>query len=100
LETAILTPHACQADSYRSSSQFVAQVSISSRLPSVMLEELESHVDEVRCYDSSVHLYFRTIETLKHAHEELGRVAGFVLITSHQGCNRDGERDTHLSACY
>lgn len=65
-----------------------------------MLEELESHVDEVRCFDSSVHLYFGTIETVKHAYEELGRVAKFVLITSHQGCNRDGERDTYLSACY
>lgn len=61
-----------------------------------MLEEMENHVDEVRCYDSSVHLYFRATETFKLAHEELSRVAEFVLITSHQGCNKDGERDTHV----
>ncbi len=96
---ATLTPCDYQADSHRTSSQFVAQVRISSKWPSLVLEEMENHFDDVKCSDSTVRLYFQSRETLKLACEELSRVAGFVLITSHQGCNKDGERDTHMSAC-
>ena len=64
-----------------------------------MLEDIENHFNEIKCYDSAIRLYFSTIETLEHAHAELNRLDRFVLITSHDGCNKDGERDTHMLAC-
>ena len=72
---------------------------MSSRLPSLVLEDMENHFDKIQCYGSTVHLYFSTVEILKHAHAELNRVDSFVLITSHDGCNQDGGRKTHMLAC-
>ena len=63
-----------------------------------MLEEMENHVDEIRCDDSSVSLFFNEIETLELAYAELSRVAEFALITSHEGCNTDGERGIYKLA--
>ena len=88
-----------KANTHKSPSQFVAQVTMSSRMPSLVLEDMENHFDEIQCYNSSVYLYFSKVETLKHAHEELNRVERFVLITSHDGCNKDGEREPHMLAC-
>ncbi len=61
-----------------------------------MLEELEHHTETIECYDSSVILTFPNLETVKLAHREFTKADRFYLITSHKGCNNDGERDVHL----
>ena len=61
----------------------------------MMLEDVEHHIQSVDCYSSEVHLRFTSVELLQRAHNELSRVDNFLLVTSHQGCNEDGERNPH-----
>jgi hypothetical protein len=68
---------------------------MSTRLPTVLLEEVEHHIDEIACFDSSIHLYFAGKEALELAYDELGAINEFFVITSHEGCNNDGERESH-----
>lgn len=65
--------------------------------PTLLLENIENHLAKIKCYQSSVFLYFRSSDALDHAHMEFKDVKEFLLITSHGGCNEDGERDLHLS---
>ena len=57
---------------------------------------MENHFDEIVCDDSTVYLYFTAFEILKSAYTELSSVDQFILITSHENCNKNGERDTHM----
>ena len=61
-----------------------------------MLEELEHHTAKIECYESSVRLSFFSRETVKLAHGEFMKAETFYLITSHEGCNNDGERDVYM----
>ncbi len=61
-----------------------------------MLEDLEHHLEHIQCYDHSVKLGFSSLETVKLAHGELMKAKKFYLVTSHEGCNHEGERDVHL----
>lgn len=67
------------------------------KTPTLLLEDIEHHIKAVDCFDSRVYLYFSSSKALKHAHKEFQSVDSFLLITSHEGCNKDGERDPHLS---
>ena len=98
VQVTTLILYVSQANSHGTSSQFAAQVRIASKLPSLLLEEMETHFDGVQCSVSTVTLFFSTPERLRLAHEELSRVAQFILVTSHEGCNKEGERDTHMLA--
>ncbi|KAF7506252.1 hypothetical protein GJ744_012060 [Endocarpon pusillum] len=80
----------------RRASSFAAQVRLSSKLPTLLLEELEHHTETIQCHDSGVTLSFPSLETVKLAHGEFIKTKNFYLITSHEGCNNDGERDVHL----
>ena len=66
------------------------------KLPTLILEDVEHHIESVGCYSSEVHLRFTSAELLQRAHNELSSVDGFLLVTSHQGCNEDGERNAHV----
>jgi hypothetical protein len=68
---------------------------MSTRLPTVVLEEVEHHIDEITCFDSSIHLRFAGQEALELAYNELSAIDEFFVITSHEGCNNDGERESH-----
>lgn len=68
---------------------------MSTRLPTVLLEEVEHHIDEIACFDSSIHLHFADQETLELVYNELSAIDEFFVVTSHEGCNNDGERESH-----
>jgi hypothetical protein len=68
---------------------------MSTRLPTVLLEEVEHHIDGIACFDSSIRLHFTGKETLELAYNELSAIDEFFVITSHEGCNNDGERESH-----
>lgn len=69
---------------------------MSSKLPTLTLEELEHHTETIECNDNSVTLTFPSLETVKLAHGQFIKAKRFYVITSHEGCNNDGERDVHL----
>jgi hypothetical protein len=71
---------------------------MSTRLPTVLLEEVEHHIDEIICFDSSIRLHFTDQETLELAYNELSAINEFFVVTSHEGCNNDGERESHRYA--
>ena len=85
-----------KADTHGSASQFAAKLGMNFKAPALMLEEIEHHVESIGCYSSEIHLYFRSIEPLQRAHNEFASVDSFLLVTSHQGCNEDGERSPHV----
>ena len=66
------------------------------KTPALVLEDIEGYVDIVGCVGSKISLHFTSEEALKDAHEEFNSVGSFLLITSHDGCNGDGERNPHM----
>ena len=82
-------------ETHRRESQFAALVQMSAKLPTVVLEEVEHHLDDIFCTDSSIQLHFGNQQSLALAYEELSATDDFFVVTSHQGCNSDGERRPH-----
>lgn len=77
-------------------SQFVACVRIETKLPHLVLEEIEHHLFSVRCFKSRIELQFTTEETATAAAARLGAHRQFLIITSYLDCNKDGKRETYL----
>lgn len=91
----LLTP-TMEAATHGSTSQFAAKVGMNFKIPALMLEDVEHHIESVGCYSSEIHLHFRSAELLKRAHNEFARAKNFLVVTSHRGCNEDGERNPHV----
>ncbi len=92
-----------QADTAGSDSPFGATAAMKFKTPALLLEDIEHHIKAIDCLGSRVYLYFSSSKALNHAHKEFQGVDSFLLITSHEGCNEDAERDPHLSVssrCY
>ena len=66
------------------------------KTPALILEDIEDHIEQVECLGSTIYLYFSSEQALRDAHEEFKSVGSFLLVTSHDGCNEDGERDPHM----
>ena len=81
---------------YPKSSQFIAKIRLKSKAPSLALEVIEHHLIQISCHDSSISLYFKNKDMLMGAYDELSGTRKFFLITAHEGCNEDGERDAYL----
>ena len=64
--------------------------------PALILEEIEEEIESIGCYASEIHLSFKSTKALKRIHKELKSVDSFLLVTSHEGCNEDGERNPHM----
>jgi hypothetical protein len=80
---------------HESSSQFAARVRMSARLPTVVLEDVDDHFNDIVCAHSSIHLHFATEESMTLTYEELKGMGEFFVVTSHEGCNNDGEREPY-----
>ncbi len=85
-----------KADTHAPTSQFAAKLGMSFKIPALMLEDVEHHIESIGCYSSEIHLYFTSVELLKRTHNEITSVDSFLLVTSHYGCNEDGERNPHV----
>ena len=66
------------------------------KIPALMLEDLEHHIETISCHSSEIHLSFKSTKILKRTHNELRSVDTFLLVTSHESCNEDGERQPHM----
>ena len=85
-----------KADTHGSTSQFAAKMGMNFKIPTLMLEDVEHHLKSVGCYPSEIYLGFKSAEASKRTHNEVASVDSFLLVTSHDGCNEDGERDPHV----
>lgn len=85
-----------KANTHGSTSQFAAKLQMQFKIPALMLEDVEHHIQSIGCYSSEIHLSFKSKKVLKHTHKELTSVDSFLLVTSHEGCNEDGERNPHM----
>lgn len=64
--------------------------------PALILEDVEDEIKYIGCYTSEIHLFFKSTKALKRIHRELTGFDSFLLVTSHEGCNEDGERNPHM----
>ena len=75
-------------------SSFVSTVAVNSQKPILALEDIED-LAHISCSDSWIELSFVSIERLGDVKEELSQSSDFIAVTSHPGCNGDGERASH-----
>ncbi|KAL8833849.1 MAG: hypothetical protein Q9170_004071, partial [Blastenia crenularia] len=73
-----------------------AQVHVLTKIPTLNLEEIGHHVDDVQCFKGSVSLDFVSLSAKEAALEQFRPYEGFYLVTSHDTCNHDGERKVYL----
>lgn len=69
---------------------------MSAKRPALALETLEHHVDQIECSNNRLVLDFVTLEALNEVHRHIDGSTDFLLITSHQGCDLEGERNVRL----
>ncbi|KAL9594254.1 MAG: hypothetical protein Q9219_007135 [cf. Caloplaca sp. 3 TL-2023] len=76
--------------------RLAAQVHLTTKLPTLALEEIDHHLEYVTCSRTSILLGFSST-SIKHAViEELRAKDNFYLLTAHHTCNYDGERNVYL----
>lgn len=75
---------------------FSASIRMSAKRPTLQLEILEHHIDQIECSDDKIFLGFATAEALNEVYRHVEGVKGFFLITSHQSCDIEGERNVRL----
>ena len=83
-------------DTHGTTAQVAAQVHLSSKLPTLAIEDFEASLDTILCTTTTIELRFLHRELLQDALAELAPLPRFILVTSHIGCNEDGERRAYL----
>ncbi|KAL9129631.1 MAG: hypothetical protein Q9217_001949 [Psora testacea] len=77
---------------HREQSQFAAHVHVKSTLPTLLLEDNDPHFERIACYGSTIEISFHSDLSLSLAWTELAKHHEMLIITSHLGCNANGER--------
>ena len=75
---------------------FSANVEMDAKLPTLLLEDIDEHLEEVRCTSSTIELDFEDSWTASAVQHEAQHSSKVIVITSHVGCNAEGERKPHL----
>lgn len=66
------------------------------KLPALVLEDIEMVVGGIECTRSSITLQFPDRQTLDAIRPSWDNLGAFFVISSHPGCNADGERAPYL----
>ena len=80
----------------RGESARFAKTSMSFKLPTLALEDIESHLDDIECLDSAIVIKFGDEQVLKQARRGWDDLSEFIVVSSHPGCNGDGERAPYM----
>ena len=83
-------------DTHGTTAQRAAQVHLTPKHPMLAVEDIESRLSTVICTASTIELHFLDRELLHEALADLDALPRFILVTSHIGCNDDGERKAYL----
>lgn len=74
---------------------FEASVSVKSSEPILVLEDLDSYLQSVICSKSEITLHFASPAALDIFHDAVRFDDSFLIVTSHDTCNSDGNRATY-----
>ncbi|KAF5855638.1 hypothetical protein ETB97_008848 [Aspergillus alliaceus] len=74
---------------------FTTTLNVASQYPLFAVEALDTDIDSISCSDSQIRLSIRTLSRSKVLKQELEAVSDFVIVTSHRGCDLEGERSVH-----
>ncbi|KAL1962159.1 hypothetical protein VTN77DRAFT_505 [Rasamsonia byssochlamydoides] len=77
---------------------FAASLSVKSREPILVVEELETELKDVVCSTSQMSLFFHAPGGLDAVKESFNLNGSFIVVTAHDGCNLDGERATYRAS--
>ena len=75
-----------------SQSPFAAHVRLASKLPTLLLEDNDHHLEQISCQGSKIELNFHSDVAISAAWQEIQSHPEMLVITSHIGCNSDQER--------
>ncbi|CAD6447484.1 553541fb-7ee0-4d50-9050-d9834299b06a [Sclerotinia trifoliorum] len=73
-----------------------ATTSMRYRLPAVILEDIELHVRNIMCSESTIMIDFPSSNLLTEAEMAWKDLSQFLVISSHAGCNGEGARAPYL----
>ncbi|KAL8895065.1 MAG: hypothetical protein Q9192_003866 [Flavoplaca navasiana] len=76
--------------------RLAAKVYLTTKIPTLALEDIDQHLSDVTCLGSLVTLSFATAAAKQKALQDLALQGTFYLITSHNSCNENGERTVYL----
>ncbi|KAL8683512.1 MAG: hypothetical protein Q9186_000552 [Xanthomendoza sp. 1 TL-2023] len=76
--------------------RLAAQVHLTTKLPTLTLEDIDHHLTDVTCAGSSMTLRFATTSARDAAMKDFGRERNFYIVTAHDTCNNGGERNVYL----
>ena len=79
-----------------SQSPFSAHVRLASKLPTLLLEDNDHHFEQISCHGSTIEFKFHNDAAVSAAWQEIQTHPEMLVITSHLGCNADGERKPYL----
>jgi hypothetical protein len=71
---------------------FAAQVKVGSKMPILNLEEVEHHLEDVRCDEGKIEMSFVDKVAARDAYYACHEKSGGLVVTSHDSCNKEGER--------
>lgn len=91
-----LTDHIIDASLLRGANSRFAKTTMKYRLLALTLEDIEENVKEIQCSESSITVQFDYQSTMDHARGAWDSLSEFLIISSHPGCNDDGERAPYL----
>jgi hypothetical protein len=66
------------------------------KLPALILEDIEEDVEGIRCSESTITIRFSESWNLDAVRSSWDNIVPFIIVTSHIGCNEDGERKPYL----
>ena len=79
-------------DAETTASPFTASVSFKSKLPTLLLEDIEHLVDGIQCKPGLIELTFTSKEHMETARGAFTVHPSLVIVTSHFGCNNEDSR--------
>jgi hypothetical protein len=73
-------------------SVFFSRVNIESPVPFLLVEDIEHHLGNIICTESTIELHFATSASYDTAKKLCHELTGSYVVTSHDGCNELGAR--------
>lgn len=83
------------AEDVEEESVFSTTLDVESRWPILALEELDTEIDSIVCTESKIHFNFRSATAEERFNTEIKGMPEFVVVTSHDGCDLEGDRSAH-----
>ena len=74
---------------------FATTLNVASQYPILALETLDADIDDITCSEAKVQLSIGSPARAKALKQALEAAPDFIVVTSHEGCDLEGERSIH-----